>query len=108
MPINAGPEYFKAEGRYNAATTIPEKIAGLEEMLRVGPNHKGTETLRAELKSKIAKLRAQLEKDRLVGKGKGKGSKYAVKREGAAQVILASVTNAGKSALLGAVTNPKP
>ncbi|MSR86367.1 TGS domain-containing protein [Candidatus Woesearchaeota archaeon] len=106
MPINAGPEYFKAEGKYNAATTIPEKIAGLEEMLRVGPNHKGTETLRAELKSKIAKLRAQLEKNRTTSKGKG--SKYAVKREGAAQVILASMTNAGKSALLGAVTNAKP
>jgi len=106
MPINAGPEYFKAEKRYNEAKTIPEKIAGLEEMLRVGPNHKGTETLRAEIKQKLSKLRELLEKARTAGKGKG--SHLAIKREGAAQVILASVTNAGKSSLLAAITNAKP
>lgn len=108
MPINAGPEYFKAEAKYNAAKTIPEKIAGLEEMLRVGPNHKSTENLRAEIKTKISKLRAQLEKERLTGKGKGKGASLAIKREGAAQVILTSVTNAGKSQLLSSITNAKP
>src|SRR3990167_5696531 len=81
MPINAGPEYFKAEAKYNAAKTIPEKIAGLEEMLRVGPNHKSTENLRAEIKTKIAKLRAQLEKERITAKGKGKGANLTIKRE---------------------------
>lgn len=108
MPINAGPEYFKAEAKYNAAKTIPEKIAGLEEMLRVGPNHKSTENLRAEIKTKISKLRAQLEKERLTGKGKGKGANLAIKREGSAQVILVSLTNAGKSTLLAALSNAKP
>src|SRR3990167_8174989 len=108
MPINAGPEYFKAEAKYNAAKTIPEKIAGLEEMLRVGPNHKSTENLRAEIKTKIAKLRAQLEKERITAKGKGKGANLTIKREGAAQVILVSLTNAGKSAVLSAITNAKP
>lgn len=108
MPINAGPEYFKAEAKYNVAKTSLEKISALEEMLRVGPNHKSTENLRAKIKSKIAKLRAQLEKERQIGKGKGKGANLTIKREGAAQIILASVTNAGKSTLLGAVTNAKP
>ena len=108
MPINAGPEYFKAEAKYNIAKTSIEKIAALEEMLRVGPNHKSTENLRAEIKSKIAKLRAQIEKDRLTAKGKGKGANLSIKREGAAQVILASLTNSGKSALIGALTNAKP
>ena len=106
MPINAHPEYFKAEARYNAAKTIPEKIIALEEMLRVGPNHKSAENLRAEIKTKIARLRTQLEKARTTGKRKG--SQLAIKREGAAQVILVSVTNAGKSKLLAAVTNAKP
>ncbi len=106
MPINAGPEYFKAEARYNVATSIPEKIAALEEMLRVGPNHKGTENLRAEIKSKIAKLRVQLEKNRVATKGKG--SRLGVKKEGVAQVALVSITNAGKSALLSSITNAKP
>ncbi|MBS3162572.1 50S ribosome-binding GTPase [Candidatus Woesearchaeota archaeon] len=106
MPINAHPEYFKAEEKYNKATTIPEKLTALEEMLRVGPNHKSAENLRAEIKSKISKLREQLEKNRQT-KGSSKAT-FTVKKEGAAQVILASVTNAGKSSLLATLTNAKP
>ncbi len=106
MPINATPEYFKAEKKYNEAKTIPEKIAALEEMLRVGPSHKGAENLRAEIKTRIAKLRLQFEKARTAGKSKG--SQLVIKREGAAQVIVASLTNAGKSKLLASLTNAKP
>lgn len=105
MPINASPEYFKAEEKYNKASTIPEKLLALEEMLRVGPNHKSAENLRAEIKSKISKLREQLEKNRQT---KGSKTTFAIKKEGASQVILASITNAGKSSLLASLTNAKP
>tara|TARA_Y100000310_G_C20694913_1_gene824930 strand:+ start:2980 stop:4086 length:1107 start_codon:yes stop_codon:yes gene_type:complete len=106
MPINAKPEYFQAEKKYHLAETIPEKLAALEEMLKTSPSHKGGENLRAQIKQRIAKLRAQLDKNRQTSKGKGKS--FAVKQEGAAQVVLVSVTNAGKSSLLKALTNAKP
>ena len=106
MPINAKPEYFRAEKKYYEAETIAEKIKALEEMLRTSPSHKGSENLRAGIKQKLAKFRALLEKDRQ--KSKGKGTKVILKREGAAQVILVSTTNAGKSSLLKQLTNANP
>jgi ribosome-interacting GTPase 1 len=106
MPINARPEYFKAEEKYNKASTIPEKLTALEEMLSVAPSHKGAENLRAEIKSKISKLREQLEKNRQT-KG-GSKSSFTIKKEGASQIVLASITNAGKSSLLATLTNAKP
>ena len=106
MPINARPEYFKAEEKYHKASTPEEKIRALEEMLRVAPSHKGAENLRAGLKQKLSKLRVSLEKNRQ--QSKGKGNQPTIKREGAAQVALISITNAGKSALLQGVTNAKP
>jgi len=106
MPINATPEYYKAEKKYNEATTPQQKIAALEEMLSVGPSHKGAETLRAQIKQRLAKLREQIEKART--QGKGKGAAPGIKREGAAQVMVVSMTNAGKSSLLAALTNAKP
>ena len=106
MPINAKPEYFRAEKQYHEASTISEKIAGLEEMLKTAPNHKGSENLRAQIKQKLSKLRSQIEKNRQTSKGRGKH--LTIKKEGAAQVILASLTNAGKSSLINALTNAKP
>ena len=106
MPINAKPEYYKAEKKYYEAETIAEKIKALEEMLRKGPSHKSAETLRAGIKQKLARFRGLLEKERQ--KSKGKGVKVVLKKEGAAQVILISTTNAGKSSLLKQITNANP
>jgi len=106
MPINAKPEYYKAEKKYYEAQSIPEKLRALEEMLKTAPSHKGAETLRAGIKQKLAKFRALLEKERQ--KGKSSGPRLAVKKEGAAQVIVVSLTNAGKSSLLTKLTNAKP
>ncbi|MBI4447445.1 TGS domain-containing protein [Candidatus Woesearchaeota archaeon] len=105
MPINAKPEYFIAEKKYYLAQTTAEKIAALEEMLKTAPTHKGAESLRAEIKQRLAKFRASLEKE---GKQTGKGPSISIKKEGAAQVVLLSVTNAGKSLLLSKLTNAKP
>ena len=59
MPANLTPAYFEAEKRYRAADTVEEKIEALNEMLRVMPKHKGTDGLRAELRTKIAKFQKE-------------------------------------------------
>jgi hypothetical protein len=100
MPVNAPPEYFKAQSRYNEAKTMDEKIDALEEMLRFLPKHKGTENVQAQLRAKIAKLRKQGE--RKSGRSKG------VTKEGEAQVCILGFTNSGKSTLIAKLTNAKP
>ncbi|MFH1331866.1 MAG: GTPase [archaeon] len=105
MPINATPEYQAAERAYNDAKTVSEKIKALEDMLKKAPSHKGSETLRADIKSKLAKYRAEVEKEK---KAAGKKFHIAVKKEGAAQAVLVGLTNSGKSYLLSKLTNAKP
>ena len=101
MPINAGPEYFKAEERYLSAKTREEKIAALEEMIRKLPKHKGTENLLAQLKKRLAKLKKE---SSIRSKAK---PKFVVRKEGAAQVCIIGFTNSGKSSLLNSLTNAK-
>ena len=55
MPANLPPTYHQAEARYRAAVTTEDKIACLEEMLRIMPKHKGTNKLQADLKSEHTK-----------------------------------------------------
>ena len=59
MPANLSPEFHRAEERLRAARSPEEKIAALEEMLRVIPKHKGTDHMQADLKSRIAKVRKE-------------------------------------------------
>jgi len=103
MPANLSPEYRRAEDRLRAARSSDEKIAALEEMLRVIPKHKGTDHMQADLKSRIAKLRKES------GKKGGKGGfSYIIPREGAGQVALAGPPNSGKSSLVRALTHATP
>ncbi len=104
MPINAKPEYFKAEGKYYQAETTAERIKALEEMLSKAPSHKGAEKLRAGIKQKLSKQRELLQKEKAK---KGGGRAISVKKEGAAQIALVSLPNAGKSMLLSKLTNAK-
>jgi len=59
MPANLPPDYFAAEERFRAARTPEDKIVALEEMLAVMPKHKGTDKLKAMLRERISKFRAQ-------------------------------------------------
>ena len=43
MPANLTPAYHAAERQFQQATTIPEKIEALQQMLAVIPKHKGTD-----------------------------------------------------------------
>jgi len=102
MPINAGPEYQKAEEAYARARSLAEKLAALERMLRAAPKHKGSEKLLKSIKEKIAKLKARAERER--GARKSGSSAFSVRKEGAAQIVLVGATNTGKSTLLKALT----
>lgn len=98
MPINAGPLYFIAEEKFLKAATNEEKIRCLEEMIRELPKHKGTEKVLAQLKRKLAKLKAEAQ----AGK---KGAKFrGIEKTGDAQVCILGKTNSGKSSLLKALT----
>ncbi len=102
MPANLTPQYLEAELKFKQAKTTPEKIKALEVMMAVIPKHKGTERLRGQLKSRMAKLKEELQKRPTVGKAE---QAYHIKREGAAQVILLGLPNSGKSRLLSQMTH---
>jgi ribosome-interacting GTPase 1 len=104
MPANLTPEYREAEKRYRQARTVPEKIEALELMLAVMPHHKGTDHLRAELRSKIAKLTEEGQRQH----GGARANVYSVRKEGAGEVVLLGPPNSGKSQLLAVLTGAAP
>ena len=61
MPTNVTPVYRNAEERFRQAKTPQEKIVALQEMLAVMPKHKGTDHLKARLRSQLSKLMEELE-----------------------------------------------
>lgn len=106
MPTNLPPQYFAAEKRYKQAQTPQEKIEALEDMLAIMPKHKGTDKLRADLRNRIAKAHDEAQRRPVLGR---KGSLlYNVVKEGAGQVILAGLPNAGKSQLVSSLTGASP
>lgn len=103
MPANLPPQYFEAEQNFRLAKNPAEKIAALEEMLAIMPKHKGTDHLRAKLRARIAKLTEASEK-----KLATKRASVVIEREGAAQVAVIGLPNAGKSQLISSITNASP
>jgi ribosome-interacting GTPase 1 len=104
MPTNASAEYSIAEMQYRKAVTTEEKIAALENMLSTGPTHKGAENLRQDIKTKLAKLKLQLKKE---SRQKATAKSIAIKKEGAAQIVMVGPPNSGKSLLLNKLTGTK-
>ncbi|MBI5837194.1 MAG: 50S ribosome-binding GTPase [Candidatus Eisenbacteria bacterium] len=106
MPANLTPQYKEAEDRFRAAVSHEDKLAALREMMQLLPKHKGTEKIQADIRRRIAKLEDEAEH------GAKGGTKRAdpghVKREGAGQWALLGPPNAGKSALLRALTHAHP
>ena len=101
MPANLPPAYFEAERKYRGAKSVPERIAALQEMTSATPKHKGTDHLRAELRSRISRLMADLEKPRATSTGP---QPFSLRKEGAGQAILIGLPNSGKSQLLASLT----
>ncbi|GAB4251805.1 MAG: 50S ribosome-binding GTPase [Acidobacteriota bacterium] len=102
MPANLTPEYHDAEERFKAAQTLEEKIAALEEMLRVIPKHKGTEKMQADLKRRLSQLRKEAQKK---GGAAPKRPFYYIEKEGIGRAVIWGPPNSGKSSLVSALTN---
>ena len=102
--MNAGPEYYLAEEKYREAATYDEKMAALREMLKQCPKHKSAHSILNEIKSKIARLKKQQEKEEAKRKARG-GKGDFLRKQGAAQVAVVGFPNAGKTFLVNALTN---
>ncbi len=109
MPANLTPQYKEAEERFRMASSDDEKLACLEEMMRLIPKHKGTEKMRADIKTRMSKIRARMTSGKTSGGG-GKRTSYMdhIEKHGAAQLVLLGPPNTGKSSLIKLVTNSEP
>ena len=103
MPANLPPQYFEAEKRFREAKEPADKIVALEDMLAIMPKHKGTDHLKAELRRRIAKLIQSADK-----KAATQRASMMIEKEGAAQVVVVGLPNAGKSQLVARVTKASP
>jgi hypothetical protein len=105
MPTNLPPDYFHVEKRFREAQTRAEKVALLEEMISIVPKHKGTDHLRADLRRQLSRLREDSQSKKIHGTHQ---TIYQVDREGAGQAVILGPANAGKSALLAALSRAQP
>jgi ribosome-interacting GTPase 1 len=108
LPTNLPPECVLLEKKYLAASSTSEKIVALQQYLAAIPKHKGTERLCARLKTRLARLRLAEEDAKRRRGSSYLASRYSVKKEGAAQVVLLGLTGSGKSSILTRLTSAKP
>lgn len=101
MPANTSPEYKKAEAAYRRARDPAEKLDLLREMLRTIPKHKGTEHMRADIKTRIKEIS---DATTTSAGGARSGPATVVRPEGAAQIALIGPPNSGKSSLHARLT----
>lgn len=104
MPANLPPQYYEAERRYREAKEPQDKLKILHEMFAIMPKHKGTDKLQADLKSRISKLKKEIQQK----KKASRRDQYFVEKEGAACVVLIGAPNVGKSQILSSLTNATP
>jgi len=106
MPTNLTGEARKKWSEATRARNPKEKLELLQEFHSLIPKHKGTEKLRAQIKTKMASLRRELEEEKRRKPGV-RASKFFVEKEGAAQIVILGQTKVGRSSLLAAITNAK-
>ena len=105
MPANLTAEAKAKWNKAQQARTAKEKIPALQEFLSAIPKHKGNERLRAQIKRKIALLRAEVQTGK---RGGGRITERNVQKTGAAQIAIVGLTKVGRSSLLAAVTAARP
>lgn len=103
MPANLSPEYKKAEAKYRRARDPHEQLDLLKEMLRTIPKHKGTEHMRADIKTRLKELTDAIAGGKTTGAARS-GPPTVIRPEGAAQISIVGPPNGGKSSLHAALT----
>jgi uncharacterized protein len=106
MATNVTPQYMEAEAEYKKAQTPEEQLACLKKMFQLVPKHKASEKLQADLKTKMAELRDELEEAKK--HPKKVGISYKFPKQGAGQYLIVGAPNAGKSRLLTRLTRATP
>ena len=104
MSTNLSPEAKLAEQEYLDANTTEDKIVKLEKFISLVPKHKATEKMVARLRSRLVKLKAELEEKRRRQKSIVKGPTWVIAKEGDAQVSIVGMPNSGKSQFLKVIT----
>ena len=107
MPTNLPPKAKVLMREYQEASSLEERIERLQALISAIPEHKGTEKLRRQLRRTLSKLRLEFEEKRR-RKAKSSGKGFAVKKEGAGQIVIVGDTMSGKSSFLSILTNAKP
>ena len=102
MPANLPPQYYAAKKRFELSKDIDEKIEILKEMQAIMPKHKGTDKLRAEIRSRLANLRKEAQR-RPAKRKRHDG--YNIVKQGAAQIAIIGAPNVGKSKIVASLTN---
>ncbi len=105
MAANLTPQYLKAQEEYRRAQTTEEEIRCLEIMLKEIPKHKASEKMQADLKTKLATAKKELQKEKSSGK---KTTGVRIPRQGAGTAIVLGGPNAGKSQLVCSLTRATP
>ena len=103
VPTNVPPQYREAEERFRRATTPQLKIAALEEMLSIMPKHKGTDHLKAQLRSRISRLTEGLEQISSSHRST-RTEPFSIPKMGDGTATLIGLTNSGKSMLMNTLT----
>lgn len=101
MPINADYKFIQARKKYEEAIGLNNKLKALQGMLSAAPTHKGAESLRKDIKTRIAKYKELIQNE----KKSGKRQQLSIKKEGAATICILGKTRSGKSYLLNRLTN---
>ncbi len=104
MPANLPPEARAKYAKYLEARTVEEKIKALEEFISAVPKHKGTENLLYWARRKLADLREEAERKKRRGGG---GPRLFIRKEGAAQIAVIGLANAGKSSIVQKLTGAR-
>lgn len=107
MSSNIGPEAKAAYNRYLDAGSLVEKIKYLGEFISLVPKHKATEKIVALNKSRLAKMKRELEQRRQRQKSTQKViSPFSIKKEGIQIILISSyfTPGVGKTTILNFLT----
>jgi small GTP-binding protein len=106
MAANLTPQYLEAEAEFKKAKTPEDQLACLEKMYTLLPKHKASEKLQAQLKTRMSKIRGEIEHAKKSPKKTSVSHK--IPHQGAGQYVILGAPNSGKSRLLTRLTRATP